>query len=185
MDEDDDWIQTDRRIILWSDELCRAFKEWGQRVVVLVGGQFKDLMRKSTMDSFLQGSRVLEVVKQAFPASHQSSIRANAINIARTLGKTLGPQGISDEAVVSSLVELSVSVAPHLILGRMIHEAAGSMDTLLSALISILKTAKIAELPSLGIIVQNRLGAINRLDCLKGLEEIKEGDLQRLIEDAP
>ena len=50
LDEDEDLIQTDRKDILWSDELCRAFQEWGQRVVVLVGELSKDPMRKSTMD---------------------------------------------------------------------------------------------------------------------------------------
>ncbi len=68
IDEEDDLIQTDRRDILWSDELCRLFREWEQRVVVLVGELSNDPMRKSTMDSFLQGGRVLEVVRQAFPA---------------------------------------------------------------------------------------------------------------------
>ncbi len=101
------------------------------------------------------------------------------------LGKTLGSQEISDEAIVSNLVKLSESVALHLSLARMMHEASSSMDTPLSELISILKTAKISELPSLGKIVQVRLGVINRLDCLKGLGGINEGDLQRLIEDGP
>ena len=42
LDEDDDLIQTDRRDILWSDELGTAFQEWGQRVVQKIGTLSRD-----------------------------------------------------------------------------------------------------------------------------------------------
>ena len=47
LDENEDLIQTDRRDILWSDELGAAFQEWGQEVVSTIGRLSRNPLRRS------------------------------------------------------------------------------------------------------------------------------------------
>jgi hypothetical protein len=48
LDEGDDLIQTDRRDILWSDELGQKFEEWGQGMVQLLGTLSREPLKKRT-----------------------------------------------------------------------------------------------------------------------------------------
>ena len=185
LDEDDDLIQTDRRDILWSDELGTAFQEWGQRVVQKIGTLSRDPMRKATLELFLETGQVDERVRKAYPSENEDPIREKAVDVAKMLGRTVSRSNAEDQAVVGDLVDLSIALAPHITLDGMMREAAEQTDTPLAALSAILRTARIAELSSFGRIARDRLKVIDRLETLKDSADTKEDSLQNLIEDAP
>ena len=185
LDEDEDLIQTDRRDILWSDEIGQAFQTWGQRIVSRIGTLSRDPMRKAALDLFFETGRVEERVQESFPTDGQKDIREQAINVAKMFGRTISRAEAEDADVVSDLVDLSLTLAPHVTLDGMMRDAAEQTETPLAALSSLLRTARIAELSSFGQIAEGRLKVIKRLETLKDDESTQEDSLQNLIEDAP
>ena len=185
LDEDEDLIQTDRRDILWSDELAASFQEWGQGIVKRIGTLSRDPLRKATLELFLETGNVEERILHAYPADHQDGIRDNARDMARSLGRTISRGEAEDPEAVDELVDLSITLAPHITLNSMMREAAADADRPLSVLGSFLRTARMAELSSFGRIAEDRLKVVERLEVLKDSEETDENDLQQLIADAP
>ena len=185
LDEDDDLIQTDRRDILWSDELAAAFQEWGQGAVKRIGNLSRDPMRKATLELFLETGNVEARIQGAYPTEDQQEIRDSAKDIARSFGRTISRGEVEDAGVVNDLVDLTITLAPHVTLNSKMKEAVAGADTPLSVLTSLLRTARMAELSSFGRIAEDRLKVIDRLEILKDAEDTDENDLQRLITDAP
>lgn len=185
LDEDDDLIQTDRRDILWSDELGTAFQQWGQRIVQRIGTLSRDPMRKAALEIFFETGQVEKRVLDAYPSNNEEPIRKRAVEVATTFGRTISRANAEDREVVEDLVDLSITLAPHVTLDEMMREAAEQTETPLAALSAILRTARIAELSSFGRIARDRLKVIDRLETLKDDPSTKEDSLQNLIEDAP
>ena len=185
LDEDEDLIQTDRRDILWSDELAAAFQDWGQGIVKRIGTLSRDPMRKATLELFFEKGDVDARILSAYPTEEQRGIRDRAEEIARSFGRTISRGEVEDAGVVGDLVDLSITLAPHVTLNSMMKKAVADADTPLSVLTSFLRTARLAELSSFGRIAEDRLKVIDRLEILKDADETDENDLQRLITDAP
>ena len=185
LDEDEDLIQTDRRDILWSDELAAAFQAWGQRVVKRIGTLSRDPMRTATLELFLKTGNVDSCILSAFPLDDQQGIRDCAGEVARSLGRTVTRANAEDASVVEELVDLSITLAPHITLNSMMREAVAAADKPLSVLGSFLRTARLAELSSFGRIAEDRLKVVSRLEVLKNAKDTDEDDLQQLITDAP
>ena len=185
LDEDEDLIQTDRRDILWSNELAAAFQEWGQGMVKHIGTLSRDPMRKATLETFMETGRVADRIDEQFPSESQAEIRANATELARMFGRTMSRAEVEDEQVVGDFVNLSLELAPHVTLDSKMREAAEETNAPFDVLVSLLRTARIAELASFGRIAEDRLKVISRLDVLKEGTKTAEADLQRLIADAP
>ena len=185
LDEDDDLIQTDRRDILWSDELAAAFQAWGQKVVKRIGTLSRDPMRKATLKLFFETGHVEARIFSAYPTEEQQDIRNSAKQIARSFGRTMSRAEVEDDSVVSDLVDLSITLAPHVTLNASMREAVSNADTPLSVLSSFLRTARLAELSSFGRIAKDRLKVIDRLGILKDADDSGESDFQQLIADAP
>lgn len=185
LDEDEDLIQTDRRDILWSNEVAAAFQDWGRRVVKRIGTLSRDPMRKATLELFMETGQVEDRIETLFPAEGQSEIRAKAAELARMFGRTINRSEVEDQEVVGDLVSLSLELAPHVTLDAKMREAAERTNAPFEMLVSLLRTARIAELASFGRIAEDRLKVISRLDGLKDRPETQEAELQRLISDAP
>ena len=185
LDEDEDLIQTDRRDILWSDELVAAFQTWGQGIVKRIGTLSRHPMRQATLQLFLEKGEVDARILSAYPTEEQQSIRDCAKDVARSFGRTISRGDVGDASVVSELVDLSITLAPHVTLNSMMKEAVANADTPLSVLTSFLRTARLADLSSFGRIAEDRLKVIDRLKCLKDADDTDENALQRLIADAP
>ncbi len=185
LDEDEDLIQTDRRDILWSDELAKAFEAWGQHIVKRIGTLSRDPMRKATLALFLETGNVDARIHDAYPNDEQRKIRDCANEMAHSFGRTISRSEAQDSSVVDELVNLSISLAPHVTLNDMMRCAAEQADSPLSVLDSFLRTARLAELSSFGRIAEDRLKVVHRLELLKDTGDTKELDLQKLIADAP
>ena len=185
LDEDEDLIQTDRRDILWSDELAVSFQTWGQCVVKRIGTLSRDPLRQATLELFLDVGEVHARIQSTYPTDEQQAIRDRAEEIARTLGRSLSRGEVEDASVVKELVDLGITIAPRVTLNSMMKEAVASADTTLSVLGSFLRTARLAELCSFGRIADDRLKVIKLLETLKDGDSTEEKDLQQLISDAP
>ena len=185
LDEDEDLIQTDRRDILWSDELASEFQKWGQKVVKRIGTQSRDPARRATLDLFLETGNVKERIQNQYPTKSHKEIQYNAFQLAEMFGKRISRAEAEDESVVEHFVDLSIEFAPHITLDQMMEKAVEDIDTPLPAFVSFLRTARIAELSSFGRIAEDRLKVICRLETLKDDNRSKEDSLQHLIEDAP
>ena len=186
LDEEEDLIQTDRRDILWSDELASAFQDWGQRMVKHIGKLSRDPMRKVALDTFFEVGHVEDRIQESYPSENQKEIRETAINVAKAFGKSISrSEAEKNEEAVKNLVDLSITLAPHVTLDEKMRKAVEDSNTPLEALNSFLRTARIAELSSFGRIAEDRLKVIHRLEELKDEDSTNEGSLQNLIEDAP
>ncbi len=185
LDEEEDLIQTDRRDILWSDELAASFEDWGQGIVKRIGNLSRDPLRKATLALFFETGNVEARILDAFPADDHQSIRERANEVARSFGRTISRGEAEDAEVVSELVDLSITLAPHATLSSMMKEAVAGADRPLSVLASFLRTARLAELSSFGRIAEDRLKVLKRLEVLKDAEDTDESGLQQLIADAP
>ena len=185
LDEEEDLIQTDRRDILWSDELAAAFQTWGQGIVKRIGTLSRDPLRKATLELFLETGDVDARILEAYPADDHQRIRECAREVARSFGRTINRGEAEDATVVNELVDLSITLAPHMTLNSMMKEAVADIDRPLSVLALFLRTARLAELSSFGRIAEDRIKVVERLEVLKDAEDTGENDLQQLIADAP
>lgn len=185
LDEDEDLIQTDRRDILWSDELAAAFEDWGRKIVKRIGTLSRDPLRKATLQLFLETGDVETRILDAYPADDHQTIREHAKDVARSFGRAISRGEAEDPIVVNELVDLSITLAPHATLSSMMKKAVDEAGGPLSALTSFLRMARLAELSSFGQIAKDRLKVLERLEFLKDDQDTNENDLQRLIAEAP
>uniref|UniRef100_UPI002E7A8973 hypothetical protein n=1 Tax=Escherichia coli TaxID=562 RepID=UPI002E7A8973 len=185
LDEKEDLIQTDRRDILWSDDLGTQFQNWGQEVILLVGKITRDPLRNNMMNQFFELAQVEDKVEQAYPGAGQKDMRAQAKKIAKLLGKSLRGDELHDPDALENLVQLSIMLAPLQSLDEKLIEASSKADTPLNVLNDILATAQLAETVSFGQKVKKRLQIIERLESLKDAKDTAEDELQDLIASAP
>lgn len=185
LDENEDLIQTDRRDILWSDEVGRAFENWGQQLVLRIGKVTRNPLKKKAWDRFREASKIDERVQSAFPGNSQKEIRDRAVDLARIVGQTFREGELDDMEQVESLVQLSLNLAPHLILTEMLRQAGEIADSPLAAITGMLRTARIAELSSFGHIAEDRVKVIGRVEFLKDDATTLEDAFQELITQAP
>lgn len=184
LDQTEDLIQTDRRDILWSHELGQAFESWGQSVIKEIGKIARDPLRKSMVARFFALGRVKERIQKAFPSQQHDEIRKRALRIADALGKSLRGDEVEDGDVVTSMIQLSLNLAPHITLQDELR-AAARQESAIGTLGKILESARVAELSSFGRIAEDRLGVIKRLGELRDDKKSGEVNFQKLLERAP
>ena len=185
LDEYEDLIQTDRRDILWSHDLGQKFQEWGRKIIHKIGYLARDPMRKKTWERFAEVGKIEEQIVREFPADGQEAIRKTARELAKLLGQTIRAGEVDDIEVVEPMVQLSLTLAPHITLDKKLREAADAENTPMAVISGILRTARLAELSSFGRIAEDRLKVIERVQGLKDDPETAEQKLQDLIKYAP
>ena len=184
LDEEEDLIQTDRRDILWSHELGQAFERWGHKVISQMGQMTRDPMRRQTQTRFLEVGQVQMRIEEAFPSPDQGDIRAKAQGLAQRLGKTIRADEVEDAEVVKPIVDLTLILAPHVMLDEKLKEAS-NVETTIGVLSEILRMARLAELSSFGRIAEERLKVIEKVQSLKDAPGTVEIQLQELLTHAP
>lgn len=185
LDEGEDLIQTDRRDILWSDDLGQKFEEWGQNVVKLLGTLSREPLKKQATADFMKAGNVVERVQQQFPGDEWKPIRDTTLRIAKMMGERLRQGEIEDQEHVDALVQLSLMLGPHVTLDDTLREAAEVEEGAIGVLASILRTARVAELSSYGMIAEKRVQVIEKIMNLKDDPAKLEQALQNSIEEAP
>ena len=185
LDEDEDMIQTDRRDILWSHDLGQKFQDWGQKVIQKIGYLARDPMKKKTWERFVEIGQVEKKIEEAFPAEGHEAIKDTARGLAKLFGQTIRASEVEDVEVVEPMVQLSLTLAPHVTLDKKLKKAADAQNTPMAVISEILRTARVAELSSFGRIAEERLKVIKRVQGLKDDPETAEQKLQELIKYAP
>lgn len=185
LDEEEDLIQTDRRDILWSDDLGQAFEKWGQGMVALLGTKSREPLKKKVWEEFLETGDVMNRIESAYPGTHWKSVRDTTIKIAKMMGERLRPGEARDAEHVESLVQLSLMLGPHVQLDEALKEAASDDRAPIAVMATILRTARVAELSSYGMIAEKRVQVIERVIQLKDDGASLEQALQESIEEAP
>ena len=185
LDEEEDLIQTDRRDILWSDDLGHEFEQWGQRIVALVGTRSREPEKKKVWEEVLDTGDVLNRITVAYPGERWKEIREKTIELARLMGERLRPDEAKDESHVDSLVQYSLALGPHVILDDALKQAASEESAAIAVMATILRTARVAELSSYGMIAEKRVKVIERITALKDEGDTLEQALQNSIDEAP
>ena len=185
LDTDEDLIRTDRQDILWSHSLAQAFETWGQALVKRIGTLTRAPQRKRAWDRFKEVSDIENKIQKAFPLPDQQDLRNSTLVIAKQIAQTTAPENFEDPEQVSSIVGLSMLLGPHISLDQKLREAADEKHDALSVVTIILKAARIAELSAFGIIAEDRVRVIKRVETLKDDPATLEAAFQKLIEGAP
>ena len=185
LDEAEDLIQTDRRDILWSDDLGQKLEDWGQSVVKLLGTLSREPLKKQVTADFLKAGDVINKIAQQFPGAEWKPIRDTTLRIAKMMGERLRQGEIEDQEHVDSLVQLSLMLGPHVTLDDTLREAAEEGEGAVGVLAQILRTARVAELSSYGMIAEKRVQVIEKIIGLKDDPAKLEQALQDSIEEAP
>ncbi len=185
LDREEDLILTDRRDILWSHELASKFETWGQNIVTIVGKRSLGQEKKRAWKVFLETGKVKERVNEAYPGDRWKGIRDKSMELAKLMGERLRLEEAKDKAYVNSLVKYSLTLGPHVILDYSLKQAASQEETAIEVMATILRTARVAELSSYGMIAEKRVKVIERINTLKDEKASLENELQKTIEEAP
>lgn len=185
LDEGEDLIQTDRRDILWSDGLGQAFEEWGQKIVTLIGTKSREPMKKKIWEQFIEYGDVVNKINTAYPGERWRSVRETTERLARLMGERLRQDEVRDTEHVNSLVQLSLILGPHVQLDEALRDAASEENAPIGVMAAILKTARVAELSSYGMIAEKRVRVIERILHLTDGSETHEQELQESLFEAP
>ena len=185
LDEEEDLIQTDRRDILWSHDVGQKFQEWGQLLIKEIGVQARNPMRKKAWRQFMDTGDVEATIDKEFPQESQKEIRETAMELAKLIGQSMSSSDAEDKNAVEPMVQLTLTLAPHITLDKKLKEAADEKTTPTAVISEVLRTARIAELSSFGRIAEDRIRIIERLEVLKDDKENAEQLLQNLITQAP
>ncbi|WP_374377255.1 ATP-binding protein [Dongia sp.] len=185
LDEGDDLIQTDRRDVLWSEELGQAFEAWGRSVVKTIGTMARDPFKKKAWDTFKEVSKIEEIVKKKFPGTDHGDIRDRTIGLAKLMAERMREDELADDDHIKTVVQLSIALGPHISLDEKLREAASEANASLEVVANILQAARVAELSSYGLIAENRVKVIDRIRALKNDNDTAEDELQKVIEEAP
>jgi uncharacterized protein (UPF0335 family) len=185
LDDEEDLIQTDRRDILWSHEVGEEFEKWGRTLVLLLGKNSRTPLKKKIWERFKDVSKIEERAKKVFPADSQREIRERVVEIAKMVGSTIRESELLDDDIVENLVQLSLNFGPHITLSEKLREAADEGTSTLAVVTSILRTARVAELSSFGLIAEERVRVIERVEALKDDPDTLEEAFQELITNAP
>ena len=185
LDEAEDLIQTDRRDILWSHDLGVAFEAWGQQLIPRVGELAREPIRQRTWETFQRKAGLTDRLNEAFPSEEQRPIREQAVELAHLIGKTMREDELDDDSFRESVIELTVTLAPHMTLDATLRQAADSQDSPLSVITKVLQFARIAELSSFGRIADDRVRVIGRIETFKDDKTTLESIFQDLVTQAP
>ena len=185
LDKADDLIPTDRRDILWSDEIGQNFETWGQEIVALLGTLSREPLKKRIYEEFLEVGNVVNRVETAYPGDQWKPVRETTMRIAKLMGERLRDGEVKDQEHVESLVQLSLMLGPHVQLDDALRDAAAQENAPLAVVTKILRTARVAELSSYGMIAERRVQVIERMMALKDVPDTLEQALQESLEEAP
>ena len=185
LDEDDDLIQTDRRDILWSDALGRDLEKWGQNIVTLIGTKSREPMKKRIWEQFIEAGDVQNRIETAYPGERWKPVRDTTYRLAKLMGERLRQDEVKDIEHVASLVQLSLMLGPHVQLDEALRDAASEEKAPIGVMATILKTARVAELSSYGMIAEKRVQVIERILSLADGDDTDEQQLQDSLFEAP
>lgn len=184
LDEDEDLIASDRQDILWSSEKGQALKEWGKKILEKLGRKSVGPLNKRRYEVFMEKSKLDYHAKRRFG---DTPVYKAALEVGKSLAGWSSMSTLNNEVYVRTLLELTLSIAPHKMIVDKLKELADTgNDNALEVMSAIFGDAKLAETASLGQIAMERIRAIETLDkAIHRTPEPPELELQKILESAP
>lgn len=183
LDDQEDYIRTDRQDIIWNSELGTPLREWGQDLLKELAKKAEVSAGQRVWDIFLEKSSLEERLEVAFPVDR--STREEIKKIARLFVSRADRDSIQDPGYVERIVNLAYSIGPHNVLVESLDAIAKVSEGSLDVVIDLFEKAGIAETYSLGQVARHRVEAIQSLKELITDGSTAEGQLQKLIESSP
>ncbi len=184
LDDDEDYIRSDRQDILWDVDLVRAFQNWGKDRIKELGKISLKPMRAKTWKLFMENSNIEKDAKEKFS---EKILQDTAIGLGKTIGQIANRDDLTDEDYINSLKQLIFTVTPHKMLVDSLHEIENLEDQTdpLIYIAKIFETARIAEIASMGQVAFERIQVLKKLQTMIREYQTNEKQLQDLIEKSP
>ena len=180
--DDEDLIASDRQDILWSSEKGQALQEWGQKIVGRIGSESVGPLNQRAYEIFLERTNYKAHVKDLFG---DTKVYESAMKVGKVFGKMISMHNVRDDEYIERMKGLAIMLAPHSMLVEKLREIS-SDETSLVMLETLLGDARLAEATSLGQVVIERLGTIEKLtQAIRKKPYPPEDNLQKILEDAP
>lgn len=183
LDEDEDFIRTDRQDIIWNSDLGAPLREWGRDLLKELAAKAEASTGRRAWDLFLEESRLDERLREAHPTD--GAIRDSVLRAARSLVARADRDAIRNPTYRDRMVRLAYAIGPHTALLNTLDEVASQVDGATDVILDLFERARLVEMYSLGQVAQERVGAIEQLQRLISSPSTVERQLQKLIETAP
>ena len=183
LDEEEDFIRTDRQDIIWNSDFGNPLREWGRELLKELAAKAEASTGQRAWDLFLEATQLDKRLMAAHP--NDRSIRDSVLRAARTLITRADRDSITNPDYRNRMVRLAYAIGPHTTLLTTLDEVASATDTATDVILDLFEKARFVETYSLGQVAQERVGAIEQLRRLISSPLTLERQLQRLIETAP
>lgn len=184
LDDDggEDLIRSDRQDVLWSSERGEALQAWGQAIIKEIAGRAEGSVRTNLWEEFKTLADLEAKVRAAFPKD--GDLRESAFQVAKIAIRGADGDAIRDPDFRAGAIDFALSVAPHRVLVRSIHELATDETRTFASLVTLFRRERLAELYAVGIAAKRRLDSLERLKQMLD-STVTESELQSLLEEAP
>ena len=181
-DELDDLIRTDRQAILWDSDFGNALRQWGMKLIRDVAKLAAGPRRINSATKFLIKS---DIERRSEARYGPGAIHRAVMALSKQIGGFAHEDDLDDGEYVEGLAELVLSVAPHTALVESFKTIAGKADANMDDLLDLFGDTRIAEMASYAQIAAERVQAVEQLMAVIDDPSTVEGDLQKLIANAP
>ena len=183
LDEEEDFVRTDRQDIIWNSDFGNPLREWGRVLLKELAAKAEASTGQRAWDLFREATQLDKRLMAAHP--NDRSIRDSVLRAARTLITRADRDSITNPDYRNRMVRLAYAIGPHTTLLSTLDEVASANDTATDVILDLFEKARFVETYSLGQVAQERVGAIEQLRKLISNPLTVERQLQRLIETAP
>ena len=183
LDEDEDFVRTDRQDIIWNSDYGTPLREWGQKLLKELAAKSEASTRRRSWDIFLEESHLDERLMVAHPTD--KAIQESVLRAARSLVARADRDTVNDPGYRDRMVQLAYAIGPHSTLLATLDEVASLVDGATDVILDLFEKARLVEMYSLGQVAQERVDIVQQLMKLISNPATVERQLQKLIETAP
>ena len=122
LDEDEDFIRTDRQDIIWNSDLGTPLREWGRDLLKELAAKAEASTGQRAWDLFLEESQLDERLRAAHPTDR--AIRDSVLRAARSLVARADRDAIENPSYRDRMVWLAYAIGPHTTLLTTLDEVA-------------------------------------------------------------
>ena len=126
LDEDEDFIRTDRQDIIWNSDLGTPLREWGRELLKELAARSEASTGQRAWDLFLEESHLDERLRAAHP--NDRDIRESVRRAARSLVTRADRDAIKNPGYRDRMVRLAYAIGPHTTLLTTLDEVASLAD---------------------------------------------------------
>lgn len=183
LDDEEDFIRTDRQDIIWNSDLGTPLRDWGRELLKELAAKAESSTGQRAWDLFLERTNLKVRLERAH--SGDKAIQDSVLNAARSLVARADRDSIDRPDYRERMVRLAYAIGPHRTLLTTLDKVASQHEGATDVILGLFEKARLVEIYSLGQVAQERVDAVKQLTKLTSNPDTKEGQLQRLLEEAP